>query len=169
MVRRGSRRRKNKTLREALALVGVDAEDVSFESVYRYEPSSVSVDVDEVEERGEAIVDAVEEAIGRAGQYGVSFGLTEESCVPATALARREAIPIAEAAADDLSLALNLQRGEVASVTEYPLSHPFYSGPHSDTSSCNEMSDYGVGILLPFHTEPEVEVSVGLQVSYRLC
>ena len=47
--------------------------------------------------------------------------LSQENCAGALSLARREAIPTAERAADDLAAALELDRGEVLGVLEYPL------------------------------------------------
>ncbi|MDE2780154.1 MAG: SIMPL domain-containing protein [Chloroflexota bacterium] len=162
--------KQEQDITQALSQVGIDAELIDFQSHGRYEPSAVSVPVDvgDIEAQGETVVEAVEDVIGRAGHYGVSFGLSEESCVEATALARREAIPVAEAAADDLSQALDLQRGEAVAVLEYASQNPFFSDPFSTSDPCTGGNRYGVGPLLAFHVEPEVEVLVGLQISYRL-
>ena len=101
------------------------------------------VDVEEVEEQGEAVVDAVEEVIGRGGYWGVSFGLTDEGCARATAEARREALPAAQAVADDLSLALAMGRGEVVSVLEYPLGGPYSFGYYLSNEVCASGEGYG--------------------------
>ena len=163
-------KKQEQDITQALTQIGIDAEMIDFQSLGRYEPSAVSVlvDVADIEVRGDAVVDAVEDVIGRSGQYGVNFGLSEESCAGATALARREAIPVAEAAADDLSEALNLQRGEAVGVLEYASQHPYFSDPFSNSDPCTGGSRYRVGPLLAFHVQPEVEVLVGLQISYRL-
>lgn len=165
----GFSKREEQDILQALVQAGIDEGDISIERSGRYEPSVVSVwvDVDTVEEQGKYVVDSVEGIIGRAGHYGVSFGLTDEICEETIALARREAIPVAEAAADDLSLALGLQRGRAMSALEFTSSHPFFADP-SSSDPCASSSRYGIGPLLPFHREPEVEVSVGLQISYSL-
>ena len=163
-------KKQEQDITQALSQIGIDAERIDFQSRGRYEPSAVSVlvEVGDIEVRGDAVVDVVEDVIGRAGHYGVNFGLSEESCTEATALARREAIPVAEAAADDLSQALGLQRGEAVAVLEYAFPHPYFSDPFSSSDPCTGGNRYRVGPLLAFHVQPEVEVLVGLQISYRL-
>lgn len=162
--------KQERDITQALAQIGIDAERIDFQSLGRYEPPAVSVlvDVGDIEDRGDAVLDAVEDVIGRAGHFGVYFGLSKESCEEATALARREAIPVAEAAADDLSQALDLQRGEAVAVLEYAFPHPYFSDPFSSSDPCTGGNRYRVGPLLAFHVQPEVEVLVGLQISYRL-
>ena len=163
-------KKQERDITQALVQIGIDAERIDFQNMGRYEPSAVSVlvDVGNIEVRGDAVVDAVEDVIGRAGHFGVNFGLSEEGCEEATALARREAIPVAEAAADDLSQALDFQRGEAVAVLEYAFPHPYFSDPFSSSGPCTGGNRYRVGPLLAFHVQPEVEVLVGLQISYRL-
>ena len=114
-------------------------------------------------------MDAVEEVVRRSESFGVRFGLSEENCVRAVSMARREAVPGTEEAADGLADALGLEVGEVTGALEYPLQNVPYVVPGTDLNPCtgqNAASRYAV--LLPFDSEPEVEVSVGLQVSYRI-
>ena len=94
-------------IRENLAQIGVPEEAVEFENLARYGPSSISVEVklDELVEKRERILDAVEQVIRRYESHGIIYSLSEENCEGALSLARREAIPRAERAADDLAQA----------------------------------------------------------------
>ena len=153
-----------------LVAIGLNEEAVEFEHRRRYEPSTilVQVEVDQIASTGDAIVDAVEEVVRRSESFGVRFGLSEENCVRAISLARREAVPGTKGAADDLADALDLELGEVAGALEYPLQNVPYVVPGADLNPCTAQNDPRYGVLLPFDSEPEVEVSVGLQVSYRI-
>ena len=153
-----------------LAAIGIGEDEVEFDPVYRYEPPNISVevDVDEYADVGEAVVDAIEKVVRRSETFGVRFGLSGESCDLAVSLARREAAPAAEKAAMDLADALELALGEVVGALEYPLQNVPYGLPGTDAVSCSGQSSHSYGPLLPFDSEPEVEVSVGLQVSYRI-
>ena len=153
-----------------LVAIGLNEEAVEFEHLGRYEPSiiSVEVEIDEFAGSGDAIVEAIEEVVRRSESFGVRFGLSEENCNLAVSLARREAVPAAEEAADDLADALDLDRGEVIGALEYPLQNLSYGLPGGDLDPCTGQNAYRFAALLPFDSEPEVEVSVGLQVSYRI-
>ena len=153
-----------------LVAIGLNEEAVEFEHLGRYEPSiiSVEVEVDEYANRGDAIVDAVEEVVRRSESYGVRFGLSRENCDRAVSLARREAVPAAEEAVNDLADALELERGEVIGALEYPLQNLPYGLPGVGLDPCIGQNTHRFVPLLPFDSEPEVDVSVGLQVSYRI-
>ena len=153
-----------------LAAIGLNEEAVEFEHRLRYEPSSISVEVeiDQFAGTGDAIVDAVEKVVRRSESFGVRFGLSEENCDRAVSLARREAVPGAEEAADDLADALGLEWGGVIGALEYPLLNVPFGPPSANVDPCTEQNAYNYAPLLPFDSEPEVEVSVGLQVSYRI-
>ena len=153
-----------------LAAIGLHEEAVEFDHRLRYEPSIISVEVgvDEFASTGDAIVDAIEEVVRRSGSFGVRFGLSEENCEQAISLARREAVPGAEAAADDLADALGLERAEVIGALEYPLQNVPFGPTGANLDPCTERNPYNYAALLPFDSEPELEVSVGLQVSYRI-
>ena len=153
-----------------LAAIGFNEEAVEFEHLGRYEPSSVSVEVevDDFASTGDAIVDAIEKIVRRSESFGVRFGLSEENCDQALSLARREAVPGAEETADDLADALDLELGEVTGALEYPLQNVPFVYPGADLNPCAGGTPSRYAALLPFDSEPEVEVSVGLQVSYRI-
>ncbi len=153
-----------------LAAIGFNEEAVDFEHLGRYEPSSVSVEVevDDFASTGDAIVDAIEKIVRRSESFGVRFGLSEENCDQALSLARREAVPGAEETADDLADALDLELGEVTGALEYPLQNVPFVYPGADLNPCAGGTPSRYAALLPFDSEPEVEVSVGLQVSYRI-
>ena len=143
---------------------------VKFEHLGRYEPAIISVEVelDEFATTGDTIVDAIEKVVRRSESFGVRFGLSEENCDQAVSLARREAVPTAEETAGDLADALHLERGEVIGVLEYPLQNVPFGLPRTALDPCTGQNDYRYSALLPFDSEPELEVSVGLQVSYRI-
>ena len=153
-----------------LSSIGVSEDSVEFESFRRYEPTTISVEVgvSEVAELGDSIVTQVEEVVRRSESFGVRFTLSEENCRQAVSLARREAVPSAEVAADDLADALGVMRGAVNGALEYPLQTPGYWPGGASHDLCGGQDDFPFGILLPFDSVPEVEVSVGLQVSYDL-
>ena len=153
-----------------LVAIGLTEEAVEFGNLVRYEPSSISVevDIDEFATLGETIVEAVEEVVRRSESFGVRFSLSEENCDRAISAARREAVPAAEKAADDLSDALGLERGAIIGALEYPLQTVPYRLPGADLDPCTGQTAYPYGALLPFDSEPEVEVSVGLQVAYSI-
>ena len=157
-------------IRANLASLGLAEEAVEFESIGRYEPSIVSVEVgvNDFATLGESIVEQVEEVVRRSESFGVHFSLSDENCDQAISLARREAVPATEKAADDLADALDLQRGDVIGALEYPLQNFPYGPIGPDINPCGDEVSYRYSALLPFDSEPEVEVSVGLQVSYSI-
>ena len=153
-----------------LDAIGVAEEDIELEVLNRYDPATISVEVevDEVETMGESIVDAVEEVVRRSESFGVRFSLSESNCEQAISLARREAVPAAEKAADDLADALGMQRGEVLGALEYPLESSLFLPFGAALGSCVGRNATPYGPLFPFDSDPEVEVSVGLQVAYDI-
>lgn len=153
-----------------LEAIGLSEEDVEFGHLGRYEPTSISVEVeiDDLAAKGDPIVDAIEEVVRRSETFGLRFSLSEENCEQAVSLARREAAPAAEKAADDLADALGVDRGAVNGALEYPLQSVPYGFPGADLAPCGGGASYRFSVLLPFSSDPEVEVSVGLQVSYDL-
>lgn len=159
-------------IRENLAETGVPVEAVEFEQLATFGPSSITVEVklDELVEKREPILDAVEQVVRRYESHGVIYTLSEENCEGALSLARREAIPRAEKAADDLAQALGVSRGTVIGALEYPLVTSFYGvaavGPSPYGCGAQESSPYPN--LVPFDAEPEVEVTVGLQITYSI-
>ncbi len=157
-------------IRENLAEIGVSEESVEFDNLVPYGPSSISVEValDELDEKREQILDTVESVIRRYESYGVTYSLTEENCETALSLARREAIPRAERAADDLAEALGVERDGVTGALEYPLSISVYGLSGFDSHSCGAQASTPYPSLVPFDAEPQVEVSVGLQITYGL-
>lgn len=150
--------------------LGVSEEAIDFEHLGRYEPNiiSVEVNVDEYAATGESIAAAIEKVVRRSESSGVRFSLSEGNCERAVSLARREAVPQAEAAVDDLSEALGLERGEVIGALEYPLERLGYGRPGADVGGCAGLNAGAYSPLLPFDSEAEVEISVGLQVSYGI-
>ena len=155
---------------DALAALGVQEEEIEFSGLVGYGQASITVEValDKLDELKKAIIDAVEEVIRRSESYGVLYGLSEENCESALSLARREAIPAAERAADDLAEALAVVRGDVMGALEYPLVNLAYGFASAGDLSCGSQSPSPYPNLVPFDAEPEVEVSVGLQITYGM-
>ena len=159
---------------ENLADVGIEESAVEFGSLRRYGPSHISVELDleELLENASQVIEAVEEVIRRSETSGVRYTLTEENCDRALALARRQAIPSVEKAADDLADALDVVLGNVTAALEYPLTVSPYGNVRLGAETCgNPASDmFGdvFGNLVTFDSEQEVEVSVGLQVTYSI-
>ena len=160
-------------IRENLAEIGVPEEAIEFENLSLYGPSSISVEVqlDELEEKSDQILDAVEEVIRRLESYGVLYTLTEENCEKALALARREAIPRAERAAGDLAQALEVTRGAVIGALEHSLTNNLgygYGIAGVNTYSCGAQASSPYPSVVPFDAEAEVEVAVALQITYSI-
>ena len=162
--------RDREEIRANLVSIGLAEEAVEFEHLGRYEPAiiSVEVDVNEYAALADSIIEQVEDVVRRSESFGVRFSLTDENCDQAISLARREAVPAAEKAADDLAHALGVVRGAVNGALEYPLQSDPYRWLGAAPSRCGGDVSHRFGVLLPFDSEPEVEVSVGLQVSYDL-
>lgn len=157
-------------IRENLAQLGISEEAVEFGDLVRYGPTSISVEVelDELAQMGEQVLGAVEHVIRRYESHGVIYSLTEENCDDALSLARREAIPRAEKTADDLAQALGVSRGMVLGALEYPLT-TYVVGPVStNIRACGGQASSPYPSLVPFDAEAEVEVTVGLQITYGI-
>ncbi len=90
------------------------------------------------------------------------------NCDGALSQARREAVPAAAKTADDLAAALGLERGPVINALENaPTNYLTFQLSGADFKVCsNPADDYGS--LFPFDAEPEVKVSVDLQVTYLI-
>ena len=154
---------------QSLADIGIEEDAIDFESLGRYGSSSISVEValGELDAKGAGIVEAVEEIVRHSESHGVRFTLSPENCDSARALARREAIPSAEEAAQDLANALGLELGVVAGALEYPLTPSPYGLLGGQLDPCGQGAEPFANFA-PLDSEPEVEVSVGLQVTYGI-
>ena len=155
-----------------LAEIGVPEEAIEIEDLFRYGGSSISVEVelDELEVKSQAILDAVESVLRRAESHGLRFGLLPENCDRALSLARREAVPGTEIAADDLALALGVERGVVVSAVELPGAYPNFGFglPGAGDEGCRGQASDPYSGFDSFDSEPEVEISVNLQVAYLI-
>ena len=155
-----------------LAELGVPEEAIEIEDLFRYGGSSISVEVelDELEEKSQAILDAVESVLGRAESHGLRFGLLPENCDRALSLARREAVPGTEIAADDLALALGVERGVVIAAVELPGAYPHFGFgvPGAGDEGCSGQASDPYSGFVSFDSEPEVEISVNLSVAYLI-
>ena len=157
-------------IRDNLAEIGIPEASVEFENLARYGPSSISVEVelDELAEKRESILDAVEDVIRRYESHGVIYSLSEENCEGALSLARRKAIPSAERAAQDLAQALGVSRGMVIGALEYPLTTAGFVQSGMIAHACGAQAFLPYPNIVPFDAEPEVEVTVGLQITYTI-
>ena len=157
-------------IKEKLAGLGVDENTVEFVRLRGYGPHSISVDLEtaEVLEMGPQVVDAVEEVVRHSESHGVRYTLSDENCDRALSLARRQAIPSAEKAAADLAQAFGVGVGSVVAILESPLRGGTLNFPGFDADSCGTPSVDPYASLVPFDFEQEVEISVGLQVTYSI-
>ena len=74
-------------------------------------------------------------------------------------------IPVA---LDDLAEGLGVDRGAVTGALEYPLANLAYGFASTGIMSCGSQSTAPYPNLVPFDAEPEVEVTVGLQITYAI-
>ena len=157
---------------EKLGEIDIAETDIEFDFRGRYGETtiSVAVDVTEIEDRSDAIVEAVEEVVRRFDSHGLRFALYESSCEQALSEARREAVPAAEDTADDLAEALDVQRGAVIGAVEDRSDsfQGYYIPTTSEHDPCATSSSAPFYQLLPFDAEPMVRVWVGLQVTYAI-
>ena len=153
---------------EKLASIGIPRDTIEFESDPRFGPSgttiSVEVELHELPEIGNDIEAAVENVLRRVERSGVRFSLAEETCDGALALARREAIRQAERSAADLADALGVILGSVTGAVEFPSSS--FGPPISDGCGIGQFRDPYA--LSPFDAEPQIDVSVQLQITYSI-
>ena len=156
---------------ENLTAIGISEGDIEFESNPRFGPFGVNVSVEvRVEDLpgiGDRILDAVEEVLRRSQASGVRFSLSEEHCTQALALARRQAIPDAQDSAADLAEALGVRRGGVIGAVEFSRAGAAPFGPSLDRCVSQSAGPYALS-LQPFDASREVEVSVGVQVTYAM-
>ena len=159
-----------KEIIEKLAELDVPEEAIEFKNLVRYGPASISVEVElsELAALSEPILDAVEEVVRRSERHGVRYSLSAENCDRALSLARREAVPATEKAGDDLADALGVERGTVIGALEYPPPNFGYGLTGTDVDTCAGLAGDPYSGLAPFDAEPEVEVSVNLQVTYLI-
>ena len=159
-----------KDIKEKLAGLGTDENAVEFVRLRGYGPASISVELETVEvlEMGPQVVDAVEEVVRRSESHGVRYTLSDENCDRALSLARRQAIPSAEKSAADLAEAFGVGVGGVTAILEYPLSGVTFNFPGFDADSCGTPNLDPYASLVPFDSGQEVEISVGLQVTYSI-
>ena len=147
--------------------IGIGEDDVEFESGRQYDPEIISVEVEMegLPEIGDLILDAVEDVVRRSERSGVRFSLSEENCDQVLAVARQEAITQAERDSDDLAQALGVARSGIIGAVEYPATS-FNSGlPGLDKCGGGQFQPYQTP-LMPFDADPEMEVSVRMQITY---
>ena len=147
--------------------LGIDGDDIDFESGQEYEPEVISVEVQiaDLPEIGDLILDAVEDVVRRSERSGVRFGVSRQNCDQALAAARQEAITQAEGDSLDLAKALGLIRGGIIAALESP-ANSFGPGlPSLDKCGGGQFHPYQTP-LIPFDADPEVEVSLRMRITY---
>ena len=152
-----------------LAALGIEEDKIEFESGRPYQPVSIAVEVEvkELPGAGERILDAVEAVLRRSQRSGVRFSLAEANCDRALALARQEAVPQAGKNAQALAEALGVRRGDVIEGIEFLLSDFGYAPFISGCGGSEQFSPYDVS-LVPFDSEPKIEISILLQITYAI-
>ena len=147
--------------------LGIDGDNIDFESGQEYEPEVISVEVQiaDLPEIGDLILDAVEDVVRRSERSGVRFGVSGQNCDQALAAARQEAITQAEGDSLDLAKALGLVRGGIIAALESP-ANSFGPGlPSLDKCGGGQFHPYQTP-LIPFDADPEVEISLQMRITY---
>ena len=147
--------------------IGIGEDDIEFESGQQYDPEIISVEVamEDLPDIGDLVLDAVEDIVRRSERSGVRFSLSEESCDRALVAARQEAITQAERDSDDLAQALGVVRTGIIGAVESP-AISFNSGlPGIDKCGGGQFQPYQTP-LMPFDADPEMEVSLQMQITY---
>ena len=161
-----------KDVLDNLARLGIEESAVEFMLLGRYDPTSISVEIDLADSSVNAaqVVEAVKEVVRQLEFHGVRYVLSAEHCHQALALARRQAIPGAQQAADDLAEAIGAVRGNATNVLEYPVNTFSQVWTNADRCSSQNTDSYSHDIADMTHleSEQEVTVSVGLQVTYSM-
>ncbi len=156
---------------ENLAELGIAESAIEFSSFARYESSRISVELelDEVGALGEEVVETVSDVVRHLEGYGVRYTLSQENCNQALSMARREAIPQVQQAAEDLADGFGLDLGSIAGVLEYPLNSSFNNQVRTSLDACalHGFTPYDDS-MFDFGSPQEIEVSVGLQVTYSM-
>ena len=121
--------------------------------------------MEDLPEIGDLILDAVEDVVRRSERSGVRFTPSEQSCDSALAVARQEAITQADRDSNDLAEVLGVVRAGIIGAVEYPASS-FNSSPFSpDKCGGGQFHPYQTP-LMPFDADPEMEVSLQMQITY---
>ena len=155
----------------AVAALGHDRDDVQVVSAPD-DPAvtlvQVDVDIEEVEEAGRAIVNAVEEVLGSSDASGVRFG--REDCVSLLARARKDAAADGRTRAAALAESAGVRVGDLRGVAD--LGSPSGVPPCSEDARqlfAAEDLEYGYGPgLAAFDAEPTFELTTRTAVSYSL-
>ena len=156
-----------------LAQLGIEESAIEFILIGRYDPTTISVEMDleTLPAQAEQVVEAVTEVVRQVEFHGVRYVLSPEHCHQALALARRQAIPSAQQAADDLAEAFGVALGSVTSVREYPVSSTF-TQVRTNTNGCSHQNvdsySRNVADMVSLDSEQEVTVSIGLQITYSI-
>ena len=147
--------------------IGISVDDIEFESGQQYDPETISVEVqiDDLPEIGDLILDAVEDVIRRTERSGAVFSVSGQKCDQALAAARQEAITRAEGDSLDLAEALGVVRSGIITAVESPANSFSPVLPGLDKCGGGEFHPYQTP-LMPFDADPEVEVSLRMQITY---
>lgn len=156
-----------------LTQMGIEESAIEFKLIGRYDPSIISVkmDLEALPAQAEQAVEAVTEVVRQVEFHGVRYVLSTEHCHQALALARRQAIPHAQQAADDLAEAFGIALGSVTGVREYPVNSPFTQVRTNPNGCSHQNADSyprEVADMVSFNSEQEVTVSIGLQITYSI-
>ena len=152
---------------ENLEDIGIDVDDVEFRSGQIYDPETISVEVqvDDLPEIGDLILDAIEQVTRRSERSGVLFVVSGQNCDLALAAARQEAFARADVDSMDLGEALGVDRRGIIAAVEIPADS--FSPVLLGLGKCGGGGFHPFQTtLMPFDAEPEVEVSVLMQITY---
>ena len=150
---------------------GLSKKAVSFISRSRYEPVviRVAIGMDQTAEYRQALADSIQDNLRqRIEVMGMTYALTPANCKEAAAAAaRQQAVPLIQQAASDLAAAFGVQLGPVVGVREYPIASSTRR-TKPDICAVQDDSHYLHSTLVDLAAASEVEVAIGLQVTYLL-
>lgn len=154
------------------AELGLTKDDVSFISYGRYESLVIKIRIplENLSEHKVEVAELVQDSLRqRVEELGMTYGLSETNCQAAISEARRLAIPIAQQAALDVVDAFDHELGTLVGVREYsPNSYAIVGRMKQDVCDLQINNKYLESDLTDLESDPEVDVSVGLQVTYAI-
>ncbi|MPZ49512.1 MAG: DUF541 domain-containing protein [Dehalococcoidia bacterium] len=159
-------------LLEAIRDLDIDEEDIEISNSLLGGPVIVSVElsIDELTDKGEEVIDAVEEVVGNSQSHGAWF--SHSNCAAVLDEAREQAIEDAHRNAEALAAAAGFELGDLAALTESQ-TQPSPYGPRQNPCSDDLSTVIGVGGpygagLVALDAEPEITVATTVTVTYSI-
>lgn len=144
---------------------GEDVVEVESQPFSGLQLVQVELPASELIAAGDAIVDAVENVLGRSAASGATF--THSNCEELLAIARSEALIGAIARANVLASVIGVSLGGVQAIREIDVVSSFSPVPVDPCDEDAPFDIYSVG-LAPFEAEPEITVRSAVQVTIAI-